>query len=112
ARRFRADLGGKRKRNMSIRSWMRPALVVLASLPLWLGATPSGAQTPGKITIVVAFAPGGFADTMARLVAQDLGQRLQTTVVVENRAGAGGSIAASLVSHAAADGGTLLATTT
>jgi tripartite-type tricarboxylate transporter receptor subunit TctC len=83
-------------------------------LALSLGTKPSGAQTypVGKITIVVAFAPGGFADTMARLVAQDLGERLRQTILVENRAGGGGNIAASLVAHAAADGYTLLATTT
>ena len=99
---------------MSLRPLTRYALTVLTILALWLGTKPSGAQTypVGKITIVVAFAPGGFADTMARLVAQDLGERLRQTVLVENRAGGGGNIAASLVAHAAADGYTLLATTT
>jgi len=93
---------------------LRYALAVLAILTLPFGAKPSGAQTypAGKITIIVAFAPGGFADTMARLVAQDLGERLHQTIVVENHAGGGGNIAASLVAHAAADGYTLLATTT
>jgi tripartite-type tricarboxylate transporter receptor subunit TctC len=53
---------------------LRYALAVLAILTLSFGAKPSSAQTypAGKITIIVAFAPGGFADTMARLVAQDL----------------------------------------
>lgn len=99
---------------MSLRPLVRCALTALAILAPLLGTRPSGAQTypAGKITIVVAFAPGGFADTMARLVAQDLGRRLQQTVVVENRAGAGGNIGASYVAHAAADGTTLLATTT
>lgn len=99
---------------MSVRPLVRSAVTLLAIVALSLGTRPSTAQTSptGKITIVVAFAPGGFADTMARLVAQDLGQRLQQTVVVENRAGAGGNIAASLVAHAAADGTTMLATTT
>jgi tripartite-type tricarboxylate transporter receptor subunit TctC len=87
-------------------------LVLVLALPL--STQPSGAQTypTGKITIIVAFAPGGFADTMARIVAQDLGERLRQTIVVENRAGGGGNIAASLVAQAAADGTTLLATTT
>jgi tripartite-type tricarboxylate transporter receptor subunit TctC len=86
----------------------------LSIFALSLTARPSNAQAypSGKITIVVAFAPGGFADTMARLVAQDLGERLRQTILVENRAGGGGNIAASLVAHAAADGYTLLATTT
>jgi tripartite-type tricarboxylate transporter receptor subunit TctC len=65
-----------------------------------------------RITMIVAFAPGGFADTMARLVAQGLSERLHQSVVVENHAGAGGNIAAGLVARAAADGYTLLATTT
>jgi tripartite-type tricarboxylate transporter receptor subunit TctC len=92
----------------------RCALAVLVILALACGTKPSGAQTvpAGKITIVVAFAPGGFADTMARLVAQGLGERLHQTIIVENRAGGGGNIAASVVAHAAADGTTLLATTT
>ncbi|HZC54773.1 MAG TPA: tripartite tricarboxylate transporter substrate-binding protein [Xanthobacteraceae bacterium] len=65
-----------------------------------------------KITLIVAFAPGGIADTLARLIAQGLGERLHQTVVVENRGGAGGNIAASFVARAEPDGTTLLATTT
>jgi tripartite-type tricarboxylate transporter receptor subunit TctC len=65
-----------------------------------------------KITVIVAFAPGGIADTLARLIAQGLNERLHQTVVVENRGGAGGNIAAELVARATPDGYTLLATTT
>lgn len=77
-------------------------------------AKPAGAQTyPARdITFVVAFAPGGVADTVARLVAQGVAARLGRNVIVENRGGAGGNIAASLVARAPADGYTLLVTTT
>jgi tripartite-type tricarboxylate transporter receptor subunit TctC len=74
----------------------------------------ANAQTypASKITIVVAFAPGGVADTLARLIGQGLSDRLHQPVVVENRGGAGGNIAASYVARAEPDGYTLLATTT
>src|SRR5215470_8750080 len=65
-----------------------------------------------NITFQVAFAAGGIADVVARLVGQKLGERLGHTVVVENRGGAGGNLAAKAVSGAAADGYTILATTT
>jgi tripartite-type tricarboxylate transporter receptor subunit TctC len=77
-------------------------------------APPAAAQTyPSQnITFVVSFAAGGIADVIARLVGQKLSERLKQTVVVENRGGAGGNLAAKLVSGAAADGYTILATTT
>jgi tripartite-type tricarboxylate transporter receptor subunit TctC len=79
-----------------------------------LGACEAGAQTyPARdITFVVAFAPGGVADTLARFVGKGLSERLGRTVVVENRGGAGGNIAAAAVARAAPDGYTLLVTTT
>jgi tripartite-type tricarboxylate transporter receptor subunit TctC len=75
---------------------------------------PAAAQTyPSQnINVVVSFAAGGIADVIARLVGQKLSERLKQTVVVENRGGAGGNLAAKAVSAAAADGYTLLATTT
>jgi tripartite-type tricarboxylate transporter receptor subunit TctC len=89
-------------------------LAVLAALTVWPDpkAAPADSYPQSKITIIVAFAPGGFADTMARLVAQGLSDRLRQSVIVENRAGGGGNIAAALVARAAPDGYTLLATTT
>jgi tripartite-type tricarboxylate transporter receptor subunit TctC len=74
----------------------------------------AGAQTypANKITLIVAFAPGGIADTLARLIGQGLSGRLHQAVVVENRGGAGGNIAAANVARAEPDGYTLLATTT
>jgi len=75
---------------------------------------PAAAQTyPAQnISFVVAFAAGGIADVVARLVGLKLSERVRQTVVVENRGGAGGNIAAKLVVGAAPDGYTLLATTT
>ena len=68
-------------------------------------ASPAAADT---IKIVVTFAAGGPADMLARLLAQDLQPRLGSTVVVENRGGAGGALANEAVARAAPDGKTLL----
>jgi tripartite-type tricarboxylate transporter receptor subunit TctC len=87
------------------------ALTALVAVGL---AQPASAQTypTQNITFVVSFAAGGIADVVARLVGQKLTERLGHTVVVENRGGAGGNLAAKYVSGAAPDGYTILATTT
>ena len=76
-------------------------------------AQPTLAQTyPSQnVTVIVAFPAGGLADIIGRLVSTKLEARLKHSVVVENRGGAGGNIAAKAVAGAAADGYTLLATT-
>ncbi|MGG5811979.1 Bug family tripartite tricarboxylate transporter substrate binding protein [Falsiroseomonas sp. CW058] len=67
------------------------------------------AQTlPAAITLVVGAAPGGTTDTLAREAAETMRERLGRNVVVENRTGAGGNLAATGVARAAPDGGTLL----
>ncbi len=64
---------------------------------------------PSKpITYVVPFPAGGTTDTLARLISQKLGPALGTTIVVENRAGAGGNIGSDFVAKAAPDGYTIL----
>jgi tripartite-type tricarboxylate transporter receptor subunit TctC len=61
-----------------------------------------------SIKFIVGYAPGGGADIMGRLIAQQLSESLRQSVVVENRPGAGQNIAASLVAKAPPDGYTLL----
>lgn len=60
------------------------------------------------ITIVVPYAPGGSADALARVLAVRMGTKLGTSVIVDNRAGASGTIGASVVAKAPADGYTML----
>ena len=89
------------------------AALAIVSLIFSAGrAAAADAYPSSKITLIVAFAAGGVADTLARMVGQGLSERLHQPVVVENRGGAGGNIAAGVVAHAAADGYTLLVTTT
>ena len=73
-------------------------------------ALPASAQPfPSKpIHLVVAYAPGGTGDVVARVIADRLGSALGQTIVVENRAGASGAIGAQAVVSAAPDGHTLL----
>jgi len=87
--------------------------LLLVALLLAGGAPAALAQTyPAQnINVIVAFAAGGIADVVGRLVGQKTGERLGRTVVVENRGGAGGNLAARAVAQATPDGYTLLATT-
>lgn len=77
---------------------------------LAIAATAAQAQTwPTRpIRLVVGFAPGGAADTVARAYGDHLGRALGQPIVIENRAGAGSSIAAELVAKSPADGYTIL----
>ena len=87
-------------------SLSRRALVLAASLTLAGGAFAQAA--PGTVRILVGAPPGGTTDTMARAIAPELGRALGRPVVVENRPGAGGNLAAEAVARAAPDGTTLL----
>jgi tripartite-type tricarboxylate transporter receptor subunit TctC len=86
----------------------RTALLALGAAAAASGgrALAQGATPP--IRILVGASPGGSTDTLAREIAPEMGRLLGRTVVVENRAGAGGNLAADAVAKAAPDGNTLL----
>jgi len=89
----------------------RAALAGITALPL---ATLSNARAqtvdfPDRpLRLVVGFPPGGPNDLLARIVAPGIGERLKRSVVVENRAGANGEIAAASVAKAPADGSVIM----
>jgi tripartite-type tricarboxylate transporter receptor subunit TctC len=83
----------------------------LAAATLAAAASHSAlaADYPDKpVRYIVAFAPGGLNDIVARLVGQKLGESLKQSVVIDNRTGAGGNIGAQIVAKSPADGYTLL----
>jgi tripartite-type tricarboxylate transporter receptor subunit TctC len=84
----------------------RELLAAAAALPAGL-ALPTLAQD-GTLRLVVPFGAGTTTDIVSRVVAEGLGRALQQTVVVENRAGAGGSTGSDLVAKAAPDGRTIV----
>jgi tripartite-type tricarboxylate transporter receptor subunit TctC len=84
---------------------------MLACCLLGLGIVPGLAQSPpcDRITIVSPYAAGGPTDVLLRLVMDPLAAALNTTIVIENRPGAGSNIGTAYVAKAKADGCTLLA---
>lgn len=80
--------------------------VLAGSLPATAGAQE---KWPGKtITYVVPFAAGGTTDILGRIISNKLGPALGTTVIVDNKPGAGGNIGSDYVAKAAPDGNTIL----
>jgi len=101
-----------------LKSAISPLAAVLAAGVLAAG--PSSAQTasqgtwpaPGKnITLVLPFAAGSGTDTTTRIISKDLAKALGANIVIENKPGANGSIAASYVARAEPDGYTIFVTT-
>src|SRR4029079_6242787 len=79
-----------------------------AAAALVVAGAACGQSFPSRpVTLTVGFAPGGGADTAARIVAQKLGENLGQSVVVDNKAGAGGNIAAQHIAMAPPDGYTI-----
>jgi tripartite-type tricarboxylate transporter receptor subunit TctC len=87
-------------------SLLRRGLVAACVLAAACGAHAAWPERP--ITLVVPYAPGGSADALARVLAVKMGARLGTTVIVDNKGGASGTIGASFVAKAQADGYTVL----
>src|SRR5512134_900522 len=82
---------------------------ILGATVLALGASLAAQAFPTKpITVVVPFPAGGPSDMIGRTVAQKMGESFGSTVIVENKPGATGSIGAAFVKNAAPDGHTLL----
>ena len=84
--------------------------LVLAAAAITLSTAPLMAQSyPVKpITLVVPFAAGGPSDTISRMIGVKMSETLGQTIVIENIAGAGGTVAADRVSRMAPDGYSLL----
>jgi len=89
---------------MRFKTTMRTLLA--AGVLLMLGTAQ--AQDKGPIKMVVPFGAGTTTDTVARVVGEGLGKALQQTVIVDNRAGAGGSTGSDMVAKSAPDGRTLV----
>ena len=86
--------------NLNRRCVIAASLLTLAGL--------GHAQDTGPIRMIVPFGPGTTTDTVARIVAEGLGKQLSQTVIVDNRAGAGGSMGSDQVAKSAPDGKTLV----
>ena len=92
----------------------RRQLLKAAAAPLALACMPAAVMAQSNwpkakvITYMVPFAAGGTTDQLGRLIAQQLGPVLGTTVVVDNKAGAGGSVGSELASRTQPDGFTIL----
>ncbi len=92
-----------------MKQWKILAAWLLCGVPALAQAQAQAVPYPNKpIRLVVGFAPAGAADYVARTVGDSLGRALGQTIVIENKAGAGSSIAAEFVAKAAPDGYTVL----
>lgn len=98
---------------MSMRKLFKLGLILVAIIAFIPSAqSQTTARYPsGPVKLIVPYTPGGLVDTIARQIGNALSPGLGQPIVVENRPGAGGRLAASVVANAAPDGQTLLFTT-
>ena len=87
---------------------LRAALLAMACCCIAASAVAQSSWPDKPITMVVPFPPGGVADTVARPVAEALSRELRQSVVVDNRAGAGGAVGLGFAARAPAAGYTVL----
>src|SRR6185369_13499678 len=81
---------------------------MLAAVALVFASAVGGQSFPARsVTLTVGFAPGGGTDTAARIIAHKLSENIGQPVVVENKPGAGGNVAAQQIALAAPDGYTI-----
>lgn len=90
------------------RTVLAQAIIACTAAVAAVGSAHAQAYPNKPIRLVIGFAPGGAADYVARTVSEPLARALGQAVVVENRAGAGSSLAADFVAKATPDGYTLL----
>jgi len=89
-------------------SWQRRHITLAMLSTLCGSAYGQEGTSSDPISIVIGFVPGGSTDVAARLIAQPLAERLQRTVIVDNKPGAAGMIANSFVAKSAPNGQTFL----
>ena len=99
----------RRSRQRCRRPGMAGCVAAACAAILWLSGSVWASEYPTRpVTLTLAFAPGGPSDVLARVLARKMEQILGQPLVIDNRPGAGGNVAAELVARAPPDGYTLL----